>query len=186
MSELKQRSVFVTVVAWIFIALSGFGTLISILQNILIQTAFSSAEFNQAMQAPAPPGTPPFAMFMATHMHWFFLLFLLASAFMLVSSIGLLKRWNWARLCFVGLMVLGIAWQLVGLGIQFSMFSSMREQFSAAATQGGPDMGPFFVAIAVVSVLFALVFGVLFGWIAKRLLSAEIAAEFRRQDSTVR
>ncbi len=178
MSTNQQRSIFVTVLAWIFIVFSGFGTAISILQNIMIQTIFRSSEFNQAAQA-VPPGVPPFAGFMMGHFQLFFIAFLLASAFMLISSIGLLKRRNWARLCFIGLMALAIAWQLAGLGIQFSMFSYMHEQFSAAATQGAPDMAPFFIAIAVFSVIFALGFIVLFGWIVKKLISAPIAAEFR-------
>ena len=179
MSEDRKQSTFVTVVAWIFIALSGFGTVISILQNIMVQTVFRSPEVSQAMQAP-PPGAPPFAAFLATHFQWFFLAFLLVSAFMLASSIGLLKRHNWARLSFIGLLSLAILWQVGGLALQFFMFSSMREQFSAAAVQGGPDMGPFFVAIAAVSVLFAVGFSVLFGWIIKRLLSPAVAAEFIR------
>ncbi|MCR6496750.1 hypothetical protein LJB71_11415 [Thermomonas sp. S9] len=178
MSEDRKQSTFVTVVAWIFIALSGFGTAISILQNIMVQTVFRSPEVSQAMQAP-PPGAPPFAAFMATHFQWFFLAFLLISAFMLASSIGMLRRRNWARLSFIGLLSLAILWQVGGLALQFSMFSSMREQFSAAG-QGGPDMGPFFIAMAVVSVLFAVGFSVLFGWIIKRLLSPAVVAEFIR------
>ena len=179
MSEDRKQSTFVTVVAWIFIALSGFGTAISILQNILVQTVFRSPEVSQAVQTP-PPGTPPFAAFMTAHFQWFFLAFLLVSAFMLASSIGLLKRRNWARLSFIGLLSLAILWQIGGLALQFSMISSMRQQFSAAAVQGGPDMAPFFIGIAVVSVLFAVGFSVLFGWIIKRLLSPAVVAEFIR------
>jgi hypothetical protein len=115
---------------------------------------------------------------MMSHFQLFFVAFFLALAFMLISSIGLLKRRNWARLCFIGLMALAIVWQLAGLGFQFSMFSSMHEQFSAAATQGAPDMAPFFIAIAVFSVIFALGFSFIFGWIIKKLISAPIAAEF--------
>jgi hypothetical protein len=178
--QVQQRSTFVTVLAWIFIALSGFGTVVAILQNIMMFTVFRGPEISQAMQAPAPPGMPSAAAFMMSHVYLFFLAFLLTSAFTLTSSIGLLKRWNWARLCFVGIMVLGILWNLGGLALQFSMFSSMQHQFSAASTHGGPDMRPFLIAIAVVSVLFAVGFSVLFGWITKRLLSPVVAAEFRR------
>ena len=179
MSHVQQRSTFVTVVAWIFIALSGFGTVISVLQNIMVHTMFRGPEFDAMLHGPTP-GMPPFAVFLFAHFELFVFATLLLSAFMLVSSIGLLRRWNWARLCFVGLMGLCIAWQLVGMAVQFSMFASMREQFAAASTLGGPDMGPFFIAIAVASVLFGLAFSALFGWIAMRLLSAPVVAEFRR------
>jgi len=175
----EQRSTFVTVIAWIFIALSGFTTVISILQNIMIQTIFSNPEFSQETKA-LPPDAPAFAAFMIEHFRLFFFAFLLASAFMLVSSIGLLKRRNWARLCFIGFMALAIVWHMGGLAIQFSMFSAMHEQVSAAATHGAPDMAPFFIAMAVFSVVLALGFSFLFGWIIKKLISAPIAAEFRR------
>ena len=173
-----NRSTFVTVVAWIFIALSGLGTMISILQNIMIQTMFKGPEMEKALQAPPPPGAPPFATFMAGHFQLIFFSFLIVSAFMLASSIGLLKRKNWARLLFVGLMVLGIVWNLGGLVLQFTMFSSMQDSFANAP--GAPNMKPFMIGMAVVGVIFALGFSGLFGWIAKRLLSPAVAAEFKQ------
>jgi hypothetical protein len=178
MNSPMQRSTFVTVLAWVFIVLSGFGTLISILQNIMVQTMFSTPELQAAMQAPPPPGTPAFASFLLAHFQWFFLLFLAFSATTLAASIALLRRRNWGRLLFVGLMVFGILWNLGGLALQFAMFGSMRQQFQAAP--GAPDMGPFFIAMAVATVLFALGFSALFGWIAKRLLSPQVASEFAR------
>lgn len=181
MSNVEQRSTFVTVVAWIFIVLSAFGAIIGILQNIMVQALFRSGELNQAMQAsPSQPGLPPMATFMFENFQWFFLGALLVNLFSLTISIGLLKRWNWARLCFIGLMVLGVVWQFVGLGIQASIFSSIHEQFSTASLHGAPDIGPFFIVIGAVSVIFALAFGALFGWIAWKLMSKPIAAEFQR------
>lgn len=181
MADVRQRSTFVTVVAWIFIALSGFGALFGILQNILVSTVLRSGEFGQLLQtAPSEPGFPPVALFVFEHMQWIFLGALLANLVTLVVSIGLLKRLSWARLGFVALMVLTVLWQVVGLGIQASIFSSIHAQFSATSQHGMPEMGFFFVVIGVVSVLFALVFGALFGWIAWKLMSKPIAAEFQR------
>jgi hypothetical protein len=74
-------------------------------------------------------------------------------------------------------MVLGIVWNLGGLVLQFTMFSSMQDNFANAP--GAPDMKAVFIAFAVVGVLFALAFSGLFGWIATRLLSPAIAAEFK-------
>ncbi len=179
MSANVQRSTFVTVLAWIFIALSAFATLSSILQNIVAQTLFRGPEFSQLLQS-TPSGAPPIAAFVFGHFQLIFVTALVVSVAMLVSSIGLLRRWNWARLVFVALMVLAIAWQLGGLALQFFMFSSMHAQFADAAAHGGPDFETFFIVVGVASVLFALGFSVLFGWIASRLLSAPIAAEFHR------
>jgi hypothetical protein len=174
-NQTVQRSAFVTVVAWIFIVLSGLGTLISILQNIMINTMFNSPEMGQAMQT-SLPYAPPMVAYMASHVRLIFLAFLLVSTATLASAIGLLKRQNWARLVFIGLMVLGIVWNLGGLAIQMTMFSSVRDQFVQAPQ--APDMGAFFIAAAIVSVLLAVGFSVLFGWIVKCLNSREIAAEF--------
>lgn len=44
----QKKSTFVNVLAWIFIALAGFSTLISILQNIMISAMFSIDEMNKA------------------------------------------------------------------------------------------------------------------------------------------
>ena len=180
MEQVQQRSTFVTVVAWIFITLSGIGTVIAVLQNIMLFTVFRSPEATQALQAPPPPGMPPAAAFMMNHFYLFFVAFLVISAFTLIASFGLLKRWNWARLSFIGIMVLGIVWNLGGLVLQLGMFSSMQEQFSANAQHDGPEMQAFFIAVVVVSVLFAVGLSVLFGWIAKRLHSQAVVSEFRR------
>jgi len=178
MHQADRKSNFVTVVAWIFIVLSGFGTLIGILQSVMIATVFNTPEVAQAMQSPPPPGAPPFAMFMMKHMLTFFVCMLALNVLTLIASVGLLLRRNWARLLFIGLMVFGIVWNFAGLVLQFSMFSSMRDQF--AAVPDAPDMGAFFVGIAVVSVIFVIAFSALFGWIIKRLVSPPVVAEFGR------
>jgi hypothetical protein len=175
--NIAQRSTFVTLVAWLFIALSGFATLTSLLQNIMIQTMFASPRMEQVMAAPAPPGAPAFAAFIMHNMALFFAAFLVVSAVTLAASIGLLLRKNWARITFMAIMALGIAWSVGGLFLQFGMLSQMRDMIEAPP--GAPDMGVFFVAIAVVSVLFALGFSALHAWILYRLRSPAIAAEFR-------
>ena len=178
MNATGNRSSFVTVLAWVFIILSSFATMISILQNIMVWTMFNQPEIANAMATP-PLGAPPFMAFVAGYFRWFFMLFLLVTVATLVSSIGLLKRLNWARLVFIGLMILGIVWNLGGLLIQFAMFDSMRGQFADAnKAAGAPNMQAFMIAMEIVSVLFGIGFSVLWGWIAKRQLSREIKAEF--------
>ncbi len=177
MAQVQARSTFVTLVGSIFIVLSSFGTLISILQNIMAFTVFQSPELRQVMESPQP-GVPPVAAFMTSHFHLFTLAFLLVSVLTLVSAIGLLKRLNWARLCFIGIMALAVLWSLLSLVLQWMMSSFMLGQFAAASGENGIDMRPFFLAVTVMSAVFSLGFGVLFGWIAKRLLSPEVVAEF--------
>lgn len=172
-----QRSTFVTAIAWIFIVLSGFGTLSSILQNIMIHTLFKGSEMQQAMQVQPEPDMPGFAMFMVNNVELFFAMFLVVSVVMLASSIGLLKRNNAARVVFIGLMILGIALILSSTVFQLTMLSVMQDSFAGAA--GAPDMKLFFVAMAAFSSLIALGFIVLLGWIVKRLLSPAVVSEFK-------
>lgn len=172
------RSTFVTVIAWIFIALSGMGVLAAVLQNVMVHTLFDNPEFAQAMQS-SPLEMPALVVFMANHVKLVALAWLLLSSFILACSIGLLRRWNPARLCFVGLLVLGMLWQVAGTLLQWDMMASMRQQIAGMAVTGAPDLGPFLIAAAVAAIVFNLGCCVLLGWIARRLLSAPIAAEFR-------
>lgn len=182
--QMQTRSTFVTVVAWIFIVLSSFGTVIGILQNVLLWTVFRTPEVTTALEEAqaASPEMPVIVSTMFQYMPLFFLATLLVTVFTLVSSIGLLRRWNPARLCFIGIMILGALWTLVGMVFQFYAFSEMRTQmaeWSSEIDEAFVDMSAFTNGMMVVQVVFSLAFVALFLWIAKRLLSPQIAAEFR-------
>lgn len=174
-NAIAQRSTFVTVVAWIFIVLSGFSTMISILQNLMVHVMFAQAEMQEALQQAQLRGGPPMAALMLRYMPLFVFGFLVLSATTLTASIGLLRRRNWARLLFIGLMGLGVLWNVGGLALQLTMFSSMRQEFGAAPA----DMSMMLVVMTVFASVLVLAFVGLFGWIAARLLSPAIAAEFR-------
>ena len=170
------RSTFVTVLAWIFIALAGFATFISILQNIMIAFVFPMAQ----MQAAATQqGAPWFAAWMIQHFQLFFLLFLVASASCLAAAIGLLRRKNWARLLFIALMLLGIAWNVAGLVLGAFFLSSFP--FGQAFPAGHPEAAHFQVMFKVmfaINVIVVVAFTCLFGWIIKRLASEGVRREF--------
>lgn len=78
------KSVFVTIVAWIFIIITGFTTLISILQNIMLQVIFNQEEMELAI-ANQPENMPSIFNFMAQNMELFFMGFLMVSAFAFIS-----------------------------------------------------------------------------------------------------
>jgi hypothetical protein len=170
------RSTFVTVLAWIFIILAGFATLISILQNIMVALVFPAAEMQAAAERDRMPW---FASFMFTHVHLFFLLFLAVSASTLAAAIGLLKRMNWARVLFIAMMVLGIVWNLAGLAFMVFFVSSMTGMplptKQASAAQHFDVMWKIMVGF---NVLMVIAFTWLYGWIIKRLASEEIRLEF--------
>ncbi len=181
MNQPTERSTFVTVVAWILIVASAFATLITLLQTVLVFVVFPSAGMDMET-GPLPSDMSPGAAFLFEHLEWLFVVSLIMSAVTLASSIGLLRRRNWARLAVAGLMVLGIVWCLGGLLLQLGGMLAAHEQFAsvdAAFAEGSPDMTVFFYFFAAVSVLVSLGFAMLVGWIAKRLLSPAIAAEFQ-------
>ncbi len=170
-------STFVSVVAWIFIVLSGIATLMSVLQNIMINTIFPLAQ----MRAPSGPGSehmPAFMRFMFEHLRLIFVSFLLIVSGTLLAAIGLLRRKNWARLAFIAILGLGIVWNVGGLVLQQLMFSSMTSIPSKAPAEFQAE----FTRAASIAFGFAAVmaigFSVLFGWLIKRLLSQPIRAEF--------
>jgi hypothetical protein len=173
------RSSFVSVVAWISMVLTGFSTFIGILQNVMLALFFPLDEFKGAMQsAKGGPDVPVFVQFMFSHFQLFFLAFLLLSGTMFVSSIGLLKRKNWARIAFVGFFAFGIVWNIAGLVFQKIFLSSM-----VPATSHAPaDFQTQFETIATVMFVFACIMAagisILFGWLIKRFTSTEIQAEF--------
>ncbi|HKR77319.1 MAG TPA: hypothetical protein VJR95_11675 [Rhodanobacter sp.] len=177
------RSTFVTVLAWVFIGLSGFTTLISVLQNLMLQWLFLPAmQQAQATQTALPPGLPTPMHWMFGHFAWFFRAFLLISVVTLVASIGLLRRHEWARRLFIGLIGFAIAYQLLGLVWQWWFMGSMSGFMQASGAPADMDrvMHGFMRAMQVFSSLMAVGFCVLFGWIIRRLGSAPVRDEFRR------
>lgn len=166
---MSQRSTFVTVVAWIFIVGSGFGTFISLIQNIMVHIMFQDPEFAQAAEMPGD------AAFIFNNFQLFVFGFFLVTVITLVSSIGLLKRKNWARLIFIGLLSVGILWNLGSIFFQAYMMPSMTDVGDDPAFQEFQTIHTlmqWFMAIMGIGI------AILLGWIIKRLLSDSIKQEF--------
>jgi hypothetical protein len=173
------RSTFVTVVAWIFIFLAGFATLASILQNVMVNFMFPGGEIDAAFeQAGASERLPGFVSFMLRNMRLVFLFFLLVSVATLASSIGLLLRQNWARIAFVLVMVLGVLWNLAGVVLSFAFASWLPAPPPGTPAGFAEHWSYMSKAMIAANVVITLGFAVLFAWIAKKLLSPGVRAEF--------
>jgi hypothetical protein len=176
------RSGFINVLGWIFVCLAGFTTLIGVLQNVMFQLVFLPTMQQQMAVQPLPPNMPASMGWLFAHMIWFFRGFLLLSVTTLVAAIGLLRRRDWARRLFIGLMAFAIAYQLLGLVAQWWFMGAMQQTISMPAdapAQFANGMRGFMLAIQVISTIMAVGFSVLFGWIIKRLHSEAIRREFR-------
>lgn len=175
--ETANRSTFVTVVAWIFIAIAGFSTVMGILQKVMVNIILGTDAF-PLESAGAEQHIPPVALFMFQNMRWVFLAFLMASTVTLIAAIGLLLRKNWARRVIIGLLALAIVWNIGGLVVQHLFISSMPSLQADMPPDFKNVFDVFRIVITAFSVVVALVFSVLFGWIIKRLVSPIIRAEF--------
>ena len=167
---MSQKSQFVTVLAWIIIALSGFALLISILQNILLNTVFPIEEMEQSMQAgETPDGFPNFIF---QHIRIVFAAIAGVLALHLIGGIGLLKRKNWARILMSALFVVGILYLVSAVVIQFVFIDSVGA--------GIPDkeFRIFANVIRIGSLIIALAFVGLNSWLIYKLNSRQIVAEF--------
>ena len=172
-----QKSTFVNVLAWIFIVLGGFTTFISTLQNIMIHAFFPKEEMNQAFhQAEQSEQIPEYVEFMLSNFDLFFTIFLIISVTTLISAIALLKRKNWARIVFIALMSLGIAWNVFGTVIQFTIFNSMPEFTGSEAPPA--EFENMMQIIKISSVIMVIAISSLFGFIIKKLCSKRIRSEF--------
>ena len=173
------RSTFVTVLAWIFIVLAGFATVIGILQNIMIAVMFPASEMQQARNQAANAHLPGYGSVMFDHFQLIFFLFLLAFVATFVMAVGLLKRKNWARIGFIAVMGLGILWNLAGLVFMFYFLGAVPDMPVDAKSQALAEQ---FNTMRNVMFAFNLVFVggfiALFGWIIKRLASGEVRREF--------
>ena len=175
----QRHSNFIATLAWIFIVMVGLVTLISMFHNILASLVFPFNEMHTAtVKAGQIKAVPWFAQFMLEYFRFLFAMFLLVSAATLVIAIGLLKRKNWARVAFIGLMGFGIFWNVIRIALPFLMFFTLASAMGTASVDFGYQFDIVQKIMIAFSVLVAVGASVLFGWIAKRLASAEVKREF--------
>lgn len=172
-------SPFVTVLAWIFIVLSGLATFVALAQNIMIHVMFPVDPMQGTMGAiQGKQNIPAMIEFMSSHVHLLFGAFLALSILILASSIALLRRKNWARILFIVLMGFGIVWNIGGLFLQHAMFTSTfsSTQHSPSAFQAQFDT--MVKTMIIVSSAITIGFSILFAWIIKMLVSEGVRMEF--------
>jgi hypothetical protein len=174
------RSGFVTGLAWTFITLAGFATLIALIQNIMLTIMLPAEAIHDVMRgSEGRHPMPAFARFMFENFRFLFVSFLVLSAVTLISAIGFLKRRNWARLVFIGIMALGIAWNLAAIAMPFFISSSFPPLPEHAPVEFRDRFDLMWKVMTVFTSIMALAFSVLFAWIIKRLVSDQIKREFR-------
>ncbi len=168
------RSLFVTATAWLFILLGVMASLSALVQNAMLASllpAFSSS-------SPTVSGVMGLMM---NYMPWVVGTGLVMSLATLASAIGLLLRLDWARRTFIGLLVVAIVANLLGLWLQQEMMQSVVSRTLGSVAlppQALGVFGGFVTAARVMAVVVTLGACGLLGWIIRRLMSAGVRREF--------
>jgi hypothetical protein len=99
----------------------------------------------------------------------------------LASAVGLLLRLDWARRTFIGLLIVAIVANLLGLWLQQEVVQSVVSNTlsTVAIPQRAMDVfGGFVTAARVMAVLMTLVGCSFLAWIIRRLMSTTVRQEF--------
>ncbi|HZR02201.1 MAG TPA: hypothetical protein VFA81_03390 [Burkholderiales bacterium] len=171
------RSTFITVFAWLAIVGSGLMTFISLVQAAMLLLFFDGKPF-RVHAWPGQEQLPTAVQFLVSHPQLFVAVFWSLAVLTLVAGIGLLKRKNWARWYFVGVLAFGILWQLGGLWIQHEMLSTFFSAMDHLPAAASHEFRGAETIMSVASVAFAIVACGVFGWLIARLCSHSIRAEF--------
>jgi hypothetical protein len=161
------RSIFVTATAWLFIALAIIASASVMLPNSALGSLL-----------PASIGA---SKLLAEYLPWIVAGAVLLSLATIASAIGLLLRLDWARRAFIGLVVVALVANLLGLWLQQEILQSVAANTlngAALAPQAAGVLGGFVTAARVLAVVVTLGACSLLAWIIRRLMSPSVRQEF--------
>ena len=167
-----SRSRFVNFIAWMFILLAAFACEWAVIQNAT--QSWTALAVDQA-------SLPWLAGLLMRHAPWVFSAAVALSLATMVCAFGLLRRIEWARRVFIGLLMVAIGVDLAGLWLQQEFMhllidSALRQ---ATFTQGAAEVVDGVVTTArVLAGLVTLVFSLALAGIIRRLMSPAVKQEF--------
>ena len=198
-----KRSIFVTVVAWIFIGLSTFATLGLLLESVLLPLVFLPMLHQQTTAVPLTADLSPIAAWLFAHSLELCHGLLLVALLHLIAAISLLLRKGWGRRLFLGMLGLDVLYQLAAAAMQWWVvppmqlammqmqfgpgshvmyFADLSPQMQAAQAAQMAQMMPIMDSTMAVARIFgvvsAIVFIILLGWIVRHLCSEPVRREF--------
>ena len=170
------RSLFVTAIAWVFIILAALTSASALVQNAAVASLMPGLQ-TATERAPLPLLTG----LLIGYLPWVVGTGLVMSVATLASAIGLLMRLDWARRTFIGLLVVAIFANLLGMWLQQEVLQSVVNSTLSSVPippQVLSVFGGFVTAARVRALLMTLVGCALLGWIIRRLMSAGVRQEF--------
>ena len=174
---MPEKTPFVTVVAWIFIALATMVLISSLLQTVVFAVLSGQGILPMEQLEKQFRGHEMYPMIQLTFKYmWLFVaLSWVVGIVMMVSSIGLLKRRQWARKIFIVLLGLLVCYQLAGMVWQ----GYFTKKFMAPIMEQVPgNMAGLMTTMMVLGIIMGLVFCGLYIWVIIKLMSKKIRAQF--------
>ncbi|MEO8366250.1 MAG: hypothetical protein ABI538_08590 [Pseudoxanthomonas sp.] len=175
------RSEFVTVMAWISLALGLAGVASGIVQGLMLLAMPTDRMVQELLGVIAPGVELPSALrWTFAHLGLLNFLSLLSSALFAAVSYGLLKRLEWGRMGFVLFLAASALAGLLGAFALVHVLSLASGMASADIAEIDPTFEQLQSAMKVVMVVAAILVAILHGAIIWKLYRAEIRAEFTR------
>jgi len=171
-----SRSLFVTLTGWMFIALGALASLSGLLQNATVASWLPGL---QGLGAAQP--LPLLTGLLIGYLPWVVGAGLVLSLATMASSAGLLLRLDWARHCFIALLGLAIAANLISLWLQHEVVQSVVEATLARAPLPAVVahvFGSFATVSQVMAAVVTLTACSVLCWIMRRLMSPGVRQEF--------
>ena len=168
-----SRSRFVNFIAWMFILLAAFACEWAVIQNAT-QSSWSALAGDQS-------SLPWLTGLLMRHVTWVYSTAIALSLAMIVCAFGLLRRIEWARRVFIGLLMVAIVVDLSGLWLQQEFMhlvvdSALRQ---TTLSQSAADVfGGVVTAARVLAGVITLVASVALVGIIRRLMSPAVRQEF--------
>ncbi|MEO6103667.1 MAG: hypothetical protein ABIP44_08530 [Pseudoxanthomonas sp.] len=179
--DTKNDTGFVTVMAWISLALGVAGVASGIVQGVML-LAMPADRMVQDLLAVLAPGTqlPAALRWTFEHLGLLNFLSLLSSAVFAAVSYGLLKRFEWGRLGFVLFLAVSALAGVVGSVALVHVLSLASAMTDAELAEIDPAFQSLQSAMKVALVVAALLVAILHGAIIWKLYRPEVRAEFTR------
>lgn len=172
--DTPPRSLFVTNLAWIAIAVSASYVLLAGLESL---AAFVVPD---AFLPPAAlfSGFPESVAWVASHLRELLLGGLAIGVVALWASIDLMRRRPWARIAMIVLLGLLVVALAASVAWQALLYSGMRDIVNVADDTIGATVTAITIAVQVMVAIVALATAAVFVWIGWRLTQPTIRAEF--------
>jgi hypothetical protein len=173
---LGARSLFVTVTAWVTIVLAALAWGCGLVEQAALASLVPG--FGGTLSS---AGLPPLSSLLLSYLPWVNGAGLVLSTALLITGVGLLRRLEWARRTFIGLMGVVIVVNLCGLWLQHELAQSLVHSALSQSLIPAAALDLYssvLTAARAGGVLATLSLSIFMGWVIRRLCTPIVLQEF--------